>query len=187
MPHQVVRPGEEVKVGEVTLLFTDLKGSTSLYADIGDALAYRLVSDHFDYLRAAIRDHNGSVVKTMGDAVMAAFGEPADAVDAAIAMQSGVAGFNRGRDDGGIVLKLGVHLGACIGVNTDGTLDYFGNMVNISARLEGQSEGGDIVLSQILADDPEVASRLVDRAQSAEHVSLRGVKTPVAVLRLLAG
>jgi class 3 adenylate cyclase len=185
LPHQVVRPGEEVNVGEVTLLFTDLKGSTSLYADIGDALAYRLVRDHFDFLRAAISDHHGSVVKTIGDAVMAAFGEPADAIDAALAMQSGVADFNDGRDDGGIVLKLGLHQGACIGVNTDGTLDYFGNMVNITARLEGQSHGGDIVLSRSLADDPEVAKRLVDRPQSTEHVTLRGVKEPVAVVRML--
>jgi len=185
LPHQVVRPGEEVNVGEVTLLFTDLKGSTSLYADIGDAMAYRLVRDHFDFLRAAVRDHHGSVVKTIGDAVMASFGEPADAIDAALAMQSGVADFNDGRDDGGIVLKLGLHNGACIGVNTDGTLDYFGNMVNITARLEGQSLGGDIVLSQSLADDPEVARRLIDCPQNTEQVTLRGVRDPVAIVRLL--
>ena len=81
---QVLRPGDEVAVARVTLLFTDLKRSTDLYGSIGDAAAYQLVRDHFAYLGAIVRRHNGALVKTIGDAIMAAFAAPADALGAAL-------------------------------------------------------------------------------------------------------
>jgi class 3 adenylate cyclase len=91
---QVLRPGDEVGIRRVTLLFSDLRGSTALYDAIGDAAAYRLVRDHFAYLAAIVREHEGTVVKTIGDAVMAAFHDPAEGLKAAIAMQERVASFN---------------------------------------------------------------------------------------------
>jgi class 3 adenylate cyclase len=77
---QVLRPGDEVGVGRVCLLFTDLGGSTALYNDIGDASAYHLVREHFAFLAGIVREHDGAVVKTIGDAVMAAFSDPLDGV-----------------------------------------------------------------------------------------------------------
>ena len=74
---EVLRPGDEVAIGRVTLLFSDLKGSTAMYEAVGDAAAYRLVRAHFAYLAAIVREHDGAIVKTIGDAVMAAFHEPA--------------------------------------------------------------------------------------------------------------
>ena len=53
----VLRPGDEVSIGQVTLMFTDLKGSTALYEKIGDAAAYHLVRDHFAFLAEQVRDH----------------------------------------------------------------------------------------------------------------------------------
>ena len=85
----VLRPGDEVAIGQVTLMFTDLKGSTALYEHIGDAAAYHLVRDHFAFLAAQVREREGAVVKTIGDAVMAAFAEPLAAVRAALATRSG--------------------------------------------------------------------------------------------------
>ena len=98
---------------------------------------------------AIVRDHDGAVVKTIGDAVMASFGDPANAVKAALAMQARIA-------DHDLVLKLGVHVGPSVVVNLNDRLDYFGSTVNMAARLQGQSEGGDIVLSRAVADDPAV-------------------------------
>ena len=86
-----------------------------------------------------MRDHDGAVVKTIGDAVMASFGDPANAVKAALAMQARIA-------DHELVLKLGVHVGPSVVVNLNDRLDYFGSTVNMAARLQGQSQGGDIVL-----------------------------------------
>ena len=91
---EVLRPGDEVAIGRVTLLFSDLKGSTALYEAVGDAAAYHLVRAHFAYLAAIVREHDGAIVKTIGDAVMAAFHEPLQALRAAIAMQERVASFN---------------------------------------------------------------------------------------------
>ena len=92
-----LRPGDEAAVGQVALLFTDLRGSTALYERVGDAAAFNMVREHFAFLASIVRDHDGAVVKTIGDAVMASFGDPADAVKAALAMQARIAEFNRGR------------------------------------------------------------------------------------------
>src|SRR5207302_11366104 len=83
---QVLRPGARLRVGKTSLLFTDLTGSTKLYRDAGDAQAFAVVQDHFDLLSRIVAEHHGALVKTMGDAVMAAFVEEADAVRASIAM-----------------------------------------------------------------------------------------------------
>ena len=146
-----LRPGDEAGVSQVALLFSDLRGSTALYERMGDAAAYNVVREHFALLAAIVRDHDGAVVKTIGDAVMASFGDPADAVRAALAMQARIA-------DQELMLKLGVHMGPSVVVTLNDRLDYFGSTVNMAARLQGQSEGGEIVLSRAVADDPAVQS-----------------------------
>ncbi len=148
-----LRPGDEAGVSQVALLFSDLRGSTALYERVGDGQAFNMVREHFALLGAIIRDHDGGVVKTIGDAVMASFGDPANAVRAALDMQRKIA-------DHDLVLKLGVHVGPSVVVNLNDRLDYFGSTVNMAARLQGQSEGGDIVLSRAVADDPEVRKLL---------------------------
>ena len=185
-----LRPGDEAAVGQVALLFTDLRGSTALYERVGDAVAYNIVRDHFAFLAAIVRNHDGAVVKTIGDAVMAAFGDPADAVKAALAMQADIATFNATRNNDGIdrtlVVKLGVHTGGSVIVNLNERLDYFGSTVNMAARLQGQSEGGDIVLSRAVADDPAVRPLLAGVPTREESVSLKGFDKPVGFVRVLA-
>src|SRR5262249_49062743 len=95
-----LRPGDEAGVSQVSLLFTDLQGSTALYERVGDAQAYNIVREHFALLAGIVRDHEGAVVKTIGDAVMASFDDPANAVKAALAMQESIGAKN-------LVLKLG--------------------------------------------------------------------------------
>ena len=87
---EALRPGDDVGVAKIALMFTDLKGSTAFYEQVGDARAYHLVRDHFAFLAAIIRENDGAIVKTIGDAVMAAFADPAKAVRAAIAIQQQV-------------------------------------------------------------------------------------------------
>src|SRR5215813_5954864 len=77
---------EGMGVKNITFLFTDLKGSTALYDRIGDTNAYYLVRQHFDTLAKVIAKHSGAIVKTIGDAVMATFMTPGDAVKAGIDM-----------------------------------------------------------------------------------------------------
>ena len=89
---------------------------------LGDASAYNLVRDHFSFLSDRVQRDHGFVVGTVGDAVMAAFSRPDDAVCAALAIQDDVASFNSARGGGAsappIALKLGLHAGPCIAVTT---------------------------------------------------------------------
>ncbi|WP_422001591.1 adenylate/guanylate cyclase domain-containing protein [Reyranella sp.] len=173
-----LRPGDEAGVSHVALLFSDLRGSTALYERIGDAAAFNMVREHFALLAAIVRDHDGAVVKTIGDAVMAAFGDPADAVRAAFEMQRRIA-------DHELVLKLGVHAGPSVMVTLNDRLDYFGSTVNMAARLQGQAEGGDIVLSRAVAEDPAVQPLLAGLSSRKESVLLKGFTDPIGFVRLL--
>ncbi|MCC7049526.1 MAG: adenylate/guanylate cyclase domain-containing protein [Alphaproteobacteria bacterium] len=186
----VLRPGDDVAIGQVALMFTDLKGSTGLYQRIGDARAFHLVREHFAFLAETVRAHDGAIVKTIGDAVMASFVKPADAVAAALAVQRRVAGFNHahrsgaGGEDDGIVIKMGVHCGPCIAVTLNDRIDYFGGTVNMAARLQGQSRGGDIVLSATVVGDPEVRVLIAQLGASEERARLKGYSQDVAYWRL---
>jgi class 3 adenylate cyclase len=186
---EVLRPGDEVGVSRVALMFTDLAGSTSLYERRGDARAYHLVREHFAVLAECIRGCNGGTVKTIGDAVMAAFASPADALRAAREIGESITALNRSLGlgpDEGLVIKIGLHAGACIAVTLNGRLDYFGSTVNLAARLGQAARAGDIVLSAAMAADPDVAALLRDVSTTAENSQIRGFAEPVHLLRIAA-
>jgi class 3 adenylate cyclase len=155
---EALRPGEKISVGALTVLFTDLRNSTQLYREIGDATAFGRVLNHFDVLRRAIAEEDGAVVKTIGDAVMAVFREPVRAVRAMLRAQHELANPQDGRDP--LTLKAGLHMGPCIAVTLNERLDYFGSTVNMAARLEGLSTGTDVVVSRAIFEDPEVQQLL---------------------------
>lgn len=182
---ELLRRDMALKVARVALLFTDLTGSTALYAREGDARAFRLVLDHFDVLREVVERWGGTVVKTIGDAVMAAFPSDLDAVRAAWAALQGLEKF-RSSDPSRqrITLKLGVHAGPCYVVTANGTLDYFGQTVNVAARLQGEARPGELVLMESLAREAGGQGILVDHALSpAEAVTLKGVEGDVQIVR----
>ncbi|MFQ5784120.1 MAG: adenylate/guanylate cyclase domain-containing protein [Alphaproteobacteria bacterium] len=181
---EVLRPGDEVEISHVTLMFTDLKSSTAFYQHVGDVAAYNVVHGHFALLGRVVREHNGTVVKTIGDAVMGAFTDPGDAVRAALAVQVGIAEFNAASDSEDLVIKVGLHAGPCIAVTLNGRLDYFGSTVNMAARLQGESAGGDIVFSEELVADPVVASLLQPYDLVTERRSIRGFDEPVSLKRM---
>lgn len=150
---EALRPGEQISVGTLTVLFTDLKNSTRLYREIGDATAFGRVMNHFDVLRKAITEHNGAIVKTIGDAVMAVFRQPASAVIAMLESQRALASPPEGTMP--LLLKAGIHSGPCIAVTLNDRLDYFGSTVNLAARLEALSSGYDVIISRAIYEDPE--------------------------------
>ena len=178
---QVLRPGDEVGIGRIALLFSDLEGSTALYGEVGDAKAYHLVRDHFAFMQSIIRKHEGSVVKTIGDAVMAAFVQPSEALAAAIDMQQTL---HEQFDPNRIRLKIGVHVGPCIAVTLNDRLDYFGTTVNMAARLQALSKGDDIVISKELAGGAISSTLLEGYSPQGETAQLKGFDEPVPYLRL---
>ncbi|HKY96194.1 MAG TPA: adenylate/guanylate cyclase domain-containing protein [Kiloniellales bacterium] len=181
---EVLRPGDEVAIEHVTLMFTDLRASTALYGRIGDASAYGLVRDHFAFLAAIVRRHDGAIVKTIGDAIMAAFHRPQDALAAALAIQREVAAFNQAHPTTPVAIKLGLHGGPCIAVTLNDRLDYFGSTANMAARLQAESEGGDIVLAADFAKDPRLEELLAGLPTERAEAVLKGFDQPVGFLRL---
>jgi class 3 adenylate cyclase len=157
---EALRPGDRINVGRMTVLFTDLRNSTRLYREIGDAVAFGAVMNHFDVLREAIAREGGAIVKTLGDAIMAVFPRPAPALRAIMTAQAALASPPEGVRP--FTLKAGMHTGPCIAVTLDGRLDYFGSNVNIAARLEPLSTGEDCVITSDVRDDPEVVALLED-------------------------
>jgi class 3 adenylate cyclase len=155
---EALRPGDQISVGTLTVLFTDLRHSTRLYREIGDATAFGRVMNHFDVLREFIAQRDGAIVKTIGDAVMAVFRKPVNALVAMLDVQHVLANPPDGVMP--LQLKAGMHAGPCIAVTLNDRLDYFGSTVNMAARLEGLSNGNDVIISRAIFDDASVAELL---------------------------
>ncbi len=175
----------------ITILFTDLKGSTAIYGMLGDLKAYELVNKHFNVLINCVEENNGCVVKTIGDAVMASFNNPISGFDSAWKMNKLIkdidAEFNL---DDPIGIKIGMHTGAALAVNLSDRLDYFGQTVNIAARVQGLANAEEILITQDIYDDHLVKSRLDDYSQSEnlkiekKSALLKGVESSQIVYKL---
>ena len=183
---QVLRPGLSLQVQRFALVFSDLTGSTEMYARAGDAEAFRFVQAHFEVLTSAIERHGGTVVKTMGDAVMAVFPDELAAVAGACDMLKDFEVF-RAKDTQGshTSLKLGVFGGSGFVATANKVLDYFGQTVNVAARLQGEARAGELVMAAAVAD--QAASRgLFDASRVTQRyaASLKGVEGPLEVARV---
>ncbi|MCR9144743.1 MAG: adenylate/guanylate cyclase domain-containing protein [bacterium] len=142
----------QLDVGLQTILFTDIVGSSRYYQDRGDQGAFAQVRKHFVELYRIVKAHNGAVVKTIGDAAMAAFSRPIDAIFAAVEMQEYYSPENDATD---LRLRISVHQGPCLAVNLNSNIDYFGNTVNLAAKLQALAESGQIAFSGAMLEDRE--------------------------------
>lgn len=187
-----LRPDLRLDIRSLTVLFTDLRGSTQLYDLLGDAYAYGLIQEHFRVLFEAVRANTGAVVKTMGDAVMATFSTPQDGLRAAIQMLRSMQAINEqlpaeaaGHELG---LKIGLHEGPALTVNANDRLDYFGQTVNIAARVQGLAQAGEIWITDPIFQAPTI-DELVQSAcyrYEKRSVLLKGVRDQATVYRLFA-
>lgn len=184
---QTLAPELRLALKSLTLLFTDLKGSTELYDRTGDVYAYQVVQEHFRLLASAVRKHDGAIVKTMGDAIMASFSTPRDAVAAAVEMITAMEAVTaRVKADGHETgLKVGVHEGAALAVNAESRLDYFGQTVNIAARVQALAASGEVWVTETVAQGAGVDAVLKAAGFAPERrvVSLKGVGAPTPVYR----
>ncbi len=163
----------------LTVLFTDLKGSTELYSRMGDMRAYGLVGEHFGILREVVAERGGAVVKTIGDAVMASFPTPAPALEAAMVMNREIGKV------GDLELKIGLHAGPCIAVDLNERLDYFGQTVNIAARVQAIADSRQIVCTDPVREAPGAAEVIaaLSPVGARELAALKGVAGQVGVWR----
>ncbi len=178
-------PDLKLKLRNITLLFTDLKGSTALYDREGDLAAYRLVQDHFVALKEVVRTHSGAMIKTMGDAVMAAFPDGSDGTAAAIEMMTAMQDLARNTRSKEVGLKVGLHAGPALAINAGSGVDYFGQTVNIAARVQGLADAGDICVTGILNDEKTIPELLTNAGYrgSSERAKLKGVTAAEQIYR----
>ena len=177
-------PGAEgLSVKDITFLFTDLKGSTAMYDQIGDPQAFYLVRQHFDTLERVVAKHSGATVKTIGDAVMAAFMTPVDAVQAAVEMLHEIEAFNQGITRK-LILKIGVHKGHSIAVTLNDRLDYFGQTVNIASRVQGLADAGEVYISQEVYASADVPQALAGFEIQPSEADVKGVSEKIKVYKI---
>jgi class 3 adenylate cyclase len=129
----------------ITIMFTDLKGSTRLAESEGDVATRLLIKRHNDIVFPSIADNGGTLVKTMGDGTLSYFTEAAGAVRAAVQAQRGLHEYNRSRPDGvPLLMRVGINTGTGIVERND----LFGDAVNVASRFETLAEPGEILISE---------------------------------------
>jgi class 3 adenylate cyclase len=177
---------QRLKITSLTFLFTDLKGSTALYERVGDLTAFDLVRAHFRVLLEIIASEKGAVVKTIGDAVMATFVRPEHAVVAGLKMRAAMDALNAERGNADLVVKIGIHEGPCLAVMLNERQDYFGQTVNIAARVQSLSTSQEIHITEPVIDAPGVAGILEKQAIKPiqKHAALRGIADKMVVYEI---
>ncbi|MBI4146792.1 adenylate/guanylate cyclase domain-containing protein [Candidatus Woesearchaeota archaeon] len=178
-------PGEHLVINQLTFFFTDLSGSTATYEKLGDGKAYGIVKEHFILLFEIIKKHNGAIVKTIGDAVMATFLSSADAVTAALEAKQAFVKFNKRKDiKGAANIKIGIHTGNCLAVTLNQRLDYFGNTVNKAARIQGAADKDEICISKDTLQEAQTRALFKDLKPRPKSIQLKGILQPVDILSI---
>jgi adenylate cyclase len=145
--------------GVVTVMFTDIEGSTQLSAARGDRQWAEDIRTHFEAIRSLVEANDGRIVKTLGDGSMAVFGSASGAVDAAIAIH--------GLDDG-LRVRIGIHSGEAVAVGDD----YAGVAIAKAARITSAAAGGQTLVSSATR---EIIDRLGYAIGEPLTVELKGI------------
>ncbi|MCX8004651.1 MAG: tetratricopeptide repeat protein [Burkholderiaceae bacterium] len=163
-----------------TYLFTDIEGSTRLWEQQPERMRLALAR-HDELARRVVVEHRGTVVKMTGDGVHAAFDDAADAVAAALALQLHLADWAQRADLMPLAVRCGLHCGS----DERRAGDFFGPAVNRAARIMGAAHGGQVLLSQAVAE--RVRDRLPAGASLRElgTVRLRDLARPERLLQLV--
>ncbi len=165
---------------KITLLFTDISGSTRMSELLGDFQMRTILKDHNDILFPCIRANKGILVKTMGDGTMSYFDDARAAVKAAIDIQRGINNYNTEKDcDPPLMIRCGLNTGLGIVEKND----VYGDVVNVAQRFESMAEPKQILISQdtyqLVKDDPDITVVFLKEA------NLRGKLGPQKTYRVL--
>ena len=164
----------------ITVMFTDLKGSTAMAEIHGDLAARSVIKKHTDILVPVIKNNSGILVKFMGDGSMSHFENAADAVQSGIEIQKRIDDLNRTKDGGlGISLRVGINSGKGIVEEND----IFGDVVNVASRYESIAEPGGIYISE------STSAEIKDRKDEffcrfLKMTALKGKKDEVKVYKI---
>ena len=151
---------------EVTVVFTDIKGSTQFFESKGDIEGLSMIRRHNEMHFPTIEAHGGKVVKTIGDAIMAVFENPSSAVRATIEMQNNLLYYNKTKSPSDqIHIRIGINHGVALTKEDD----LFGDAVNLAARVESIAEADQILISEsvyrAVKDSDDIICRFHTKAQ----------------------
>ncbi len=199
-PAEAPDPAPPAPSGLVTILFTDMEGSTTLTQRLGDAAAQQLLRSHNTIIRDALNTHAGTEIKHTGDGIMASFGSASKALECAVAIQQAFEGQNTGvraqqhqpgrseleippdvaaplRPDVPIRVRIGLNAGEPVAEDDPGgRSDLFGTAVQLAARVCAKAEGGQILAANVVR---ELAAGKGFLFSDRGDVALRGFEDPV--------
>jgi class 3 adenylate cyclase len=171
--------GEEEKAtsaatlaGLVTILFTDMEGSTTLTQHLGDAKAQEVLRAHNSIVRDALKACGGSEIKHTGDGIMASFPSASRALECAIAVQRAVAAQAQEHPEMPLRVRIGLNAGEPVAEEED----LFGTAVIVAARVAAHAEGGEILASDVVR---QLAAGKGFLFSDRGDVALRGFEDPV--------
>lgn len=174
----------KLELGLQTIFFTDIVGSSTLYESQGDSKTFLQVKRHFEEINKLIKENEGAIIKTIGDAVMATFPSPSGAVQVAMQLRK----IFDGNKMGGIRLRMSMHYGQCIAVNLNSGIDYFGKTVNIAAKIQKLAGASQVVFTKEYREVPDVNFFLESNGIALEELkfTISGMKEEFTIFRINA-
>jgi len=165
---------------EVTILFTDICGYTQYTDTRGDISGRAMLQKHNDIVLPLIGAHEGIVIKTIGDAVMATFSSPLAAVKASIAIQNGLSEHNQKAEAAdSIHVKIGINTGEALMDEAD----VFGDAVNVASRIQSQAGEDQILLSRSVYEQVRGSEDILCRLHGTAQV--KGKTEPIELYRVI--
>jgi class 3 adenylate cyclase len=144
--------GETSPDGMMTIVFTDVEGSTEMLERMGEERWFELMLAHNRLVQMAVSEHGGSVVKSQGDGFMILFASATAALAFAVALQQAFTWHNVSNPEAQLRVRIGLHTGNVLKTEEE---DYLGRAVVLAARITGRARGGEILVSQTLRDYTE--------------------------------
>ncbi len=165
----------------ITVMFTDIKGSTSYFETFGDVEGRAMVQRHNAMLFPIIERHGGKVIKTIGDAIMATFEDSTEGVKAGMEMQNKLDEYNKSQDQKHlrIMIRIGLNYGPAVVEEND----VFGDAVNVAARVESQADAGELLVSESLYKEVRSDDEILVRFFG--EVTVKGKAEPVKLYRVI--
>ena len=178
-PDQIMGKNSPIEANEMTLVATTIYNVEELYERLGDRHAYDLIGRHLEIIRNCVTTHRGTVAKTVGEGVLAAFISCDFAVDAAISLQAAI---DEEEDLRSIQLSIGVHRGRTLVATMNQRLDYFGATARSVSSLPDYA-AGDVLLSEAVFGDPVIQQRLREKNCSAVIESIKLPGRPAQIVQ----
>jgi pilus assembly protein CpaF len=132
--------------GTVTIMFTDMEGSTNLLSTRGFTESHEIMKAYETIIDEQVAEHAGRRIKGLGDGLMVSFGSSRHGVECALDIQSAIAEYSKQNPERKIRIRIGINTGEVV----EEAGDIFGAAVNVAARVAGKAKGGEILVSDVV-------------------------------------